>query len=152
MIGKLQMQANLFSQLCQDLKNWVCELQKKNLSLNKQLKNKAQQHQDQLKNLYIDLINILDLIELAELNVTEDSPTQTLFLKKVKKRLLNVLATHNVISFRYNKHDKIRDDVKVVETRCIPDIQDGVVLECSRNGYKQDDAVLRYCEVITNKH
>lgn len=137
------------------LKESVLTLQKNYLSLESKAEEQSKKHQSQIESLMEQLIGVLDLIGLAENNLAENNvengENTLVFFKKIKKRLIKILASQNVVGYSYQENQKIGDNVKVVGTRYVPELEDGVVLECFREGYLLNDQVLRYCEVITNK-
>ena len=77
----------------------ICELQKSHVSLQEQLKNSQNNFERNLDDSALRIIDILDMIDMAKLNMDLDGETNLnaqLIIKKIEKRIADLLRRWQV--------------------------------------------------------
>jgi len=106
----------------------------------------------------LNLLEIMDALDFIEKNLeskkdTLDKTTKMLGrnIVSIHKKLGRHFSAASIVPIEFPDNKATMEYCKVVETRESPDLENEVILEIIRKGYKnkEDDSVLRKAEVIT---
>ncbi|OGT41595.1 MAG: nucleotide exchange factor GrpE [Gammaproteobacteria bacterium RIFCSPHIGHO2_12_FULL_40_19] len=86
-------------------------------------------------------------------SIQSNSPLdQNVVIKKIEKRLRNILTSHDVSEITFPNNQVEVGKARVVETReLLSDTTPGTILDICRKGYQRNDKVLRPADVVTAK-
>lgn len=121
---------------------------RKEMQLNADIEKAEQKSASELKKLFLDLVAIVDLLDLG---LAQNEGNSSVYLRKVKKRVLRMLESHQIRPFSAAVGDPISPGMLVKGTENNMAQPLNTVLECVRTGYYHKDLILRYVEVIGNK-
>ncbi|OHE75716.1 MAG: nucleotide exchange factor GrpE [Verrucomicrobia bacterium RIFCSPHIGHO2_12_FULL_41_10] len=138
----------------QEIETRIAELQKTHIMLKEQLNTIQSTAERSLDDGVLRIIDILDMISSVKTNINindEANSTISIIVKKIEKRLLDVL-----------RHWKVEEIVlegrvqpgktRVLETRPVSkDIAPGTVLQICRKGYQRANKTIRPTDVISAK-
>lgn len=91
----------------------------------------------------IGLIEVLDLVELLQVDGGHED------LKRIARKITQTLRSKKIERIQVQKVTP--GLVKVIDTRSMPDVEDGEILEVLRPGYQIAEKVLRPMDVISNR-
>ena len=142
------------TELVQTIRSQVIELQQRLLTVSHERQALDDTRQRAYDKLLLEVIEILDLTELAQRECQTssgaESATAAIFFKKIGKRLRQLLAARQVREIEVaGRNVTAGIDVTVLDTRDEPDKQPGDILEICCKGYASPAKTLRPPEVIT---
>lgn len=134
----------------------VTAVQKDYIGLQEQLQ-QAENNLDALRNdSTLRLIDVLDLIGTMDSNkhLNQEKESQSiasLIIKKIEKRLLEILKQWDVQEISLNEGRIESGKVRVLQARLIEDstAAEGDILEVCRKGYQRGNKIIRPADVIT---
>ena len=146
------MQLNKFN-VIEQIKTRICELQNAYVSLQEQSKKSQNNFDRNLEDSALRIIDILDMIEMAKLNMdlegTINSNAQRI-INKIEKRLFGILQSWQVQEIVFEEGKIEVGKSRVVETQKVSgEIPTGTIIEICRKGYQRRDKIIRPTDVIT---
>lgn len=131
----------------------VGEIQKSYVCSQEQLKHSAGAFDRSIDEVVLRIIDILDMIDTAKLTTnasSEDNSTAQLVIKKIEKRLTEIIRRWQVQEITFNTGKVEPGKVRVLETRkTSSEIPAATIIEICRKGYQRGDKVIRPADVIT---
>lgn len=132
----------------------ICELQKAHISLQEQFKAYQNNNERNLNDSALKIIDILDMIETTKSNTDlldgEASSNVRLIIKKIEKRLTDILRYWQVQEIIFKDGQIEVGKTRVLETRKVPGkTPTSVIIEVCRKGYQRGDKIIRPADVIT---
>ncbi|MBI2603559.1 MAG: nucleotide exchange factor GrpE [Deltaproteobacteria bacterium] len=102
------------------------------------------------------LLGVIDLIDLVD-SISSMPPNQgqedlKAALAKIKRRILKVLGQCQVSEITFGNQQPVSSEARIVATKPCAEMADGDMIEVIRKGYRWNDLVLRYAEVIVAKN
>jgi molecular chaperone GrpE (heat shock protein) len=128
------------------------------LDLKNKLEQKEQDHYKTKKNLFLEIINIIDIYENKEEILKEkyiDSNEELKLINNfafLKKNLLNLLSNYGVTQIYFPENKMIIGYSKVISTEPNPTKENGTIIEIIRNGYTIGKDLIREAEIIVVKN
>jgi molecular chaperone GrpE (heat shock protein) len=139
--------------LIEQIETRICELQKSYVSLQEQLKNSQNNFEHSLDDSALRIIDILDMINMAKLNMDLDCEANSnaqLIIKKIEKRITDVLRRLQVQEIIFTDGRIAAGKARVLETRKVSgETPTGTIIEVCRKGYQRGDKIIRPADVIT---
>lgn len=142
------------SKIIEEIEGRICELQKSHVSLQEKLKLSHNDFERRINTLALKIIDILDLIETVRLNMNfESQPNTQLFIKKIEKRLVNVLKHNQVQEITLKDGELEAGKTRVIEKRkaIVGASSHKGIVEVCRKGYQRGNVILRPVDVITEE-
>ena len=148
------MPTNDAQRMVKKIETRLTEIQKSQVSLQEKLKNGENEFERRIDDAILRMIDILDMIELSSKNrdVSGDmNPNAPLVIKKIEKRLLELIRCWQVQEIRFEDGKIEPGKVRVLETRKISssEISTGSIIEVCRKGYQRGNKIIRPADVIT---
>jgi molecular chaperone GrpE len=139
--------------LIEQIETRICELQKSYVSLQEQLKNSQNNFEHSLDDSALRLVDILDMISMAKLNMDFDGESNSnaqLMIKKIEKRITDVLRRLQVQEIMFTDGRIVAGKARVLETREVSEeTPTGTIIEVCRKGYQRGNKIIRPADVIT---
>lgn len=140
-------------QLIEQVEIRIGELQKAHVSLQEQFKICQNNAERNINDSALKIINILDMIEMTEANLSLDGEANQnmwLIIKKIEKRLADILRHWEVQKIIFKDGQIEVGKARVLETReASKETPAGVIIEVCRNGYQRLSKTIRPADVIT---
>ena len=131
----------------------ISALQKAHVALQEQLKHLQQHVERSTDDSALRVIDILDMIGLAKLNMNlnnEANANSQLIIKKVERRLTDLLKHWQIQEVLFPDNRIETGKARVLETRKVSEaIPAGTIIEVCRKGYQRNNKVIRPADVIT---
>lgn len=131
----------------------ICELQKAHIALQEQLKKNQTNFERTIEDSALRVIDILDMIETAKLNMILDGEINSnaqIIINKIEKRLLGVLQCWQVQEITLKNGQIEAGKIRVLETqKASVETPKGSIVVVCRKGYQRVDKIIRPADVIT---
>lgn len=109
-----------------------------------------------LKEIFLEQIEWIDHLDLIIEDIKHSSFEEGTIVTKsilhLKKRMERFFKQHSIAKMSPATIDSEPEGIKVIETRSDISLNDGVILEILRPGYKWNSVILRKSEVISVKN
>lgn len=137
----------------------ISDILRNNKALSNQIEENKHKEEQQLDEIFLDVISILDafsreekVIEDHEWNKSEDSQKAIKRLLNAKKKLNTMLEKHDVKKITFEDGMSNDDLCSVTETEPNSEKPNGFILSVEKDGYIRNGHALRRAEVVIVKN
>lgn len=140
-----------------ELENFlILNLQSSN-NLRNEIEKKDNEKHDLLKDISLNIIDIIDSFERIENNLTEKSFNEDVNktmnrYKTIQKKLLNLLQRYGITKIEFPENKLIVGFCEVVETEANISKKNDEIISIVRNGYIRGNELLRAAQIIIVKN
>jgi len=141
------------------IENKVTELLKENICLKSDIKDINSQFDDERKNIFLDILQIVDTFERAELSIRDrqlntDANTKKAIerLLTAKKKTLSVLEKHGITKIFFENNIANDDYCITIDVEPDNNHTNNYILSIEKEGYLIKQKLLREAEVIVVKN
>lgn len=134
----------------------------KNLKSSVDIKNQSEQRElalrDQMKEIFLGVIDVLDSFERIEGSIKERSPVDeniiktTARFKTVEKKLFNLLKSYGITRLEFPDNRLIVGFCEVIDTEANSNRKNDEIVTVVRNGYIKGSELIRAAQIIIVKN
>jgi molecular chaperone GrpE (heat shock protein) len=134
----------------------------KNLKTSVDLKNQGEQRElvllDQMKQVFLGVIDVLDSFERIEGSVKERTPDDEVAMKTiarfkaVEKKLINLLRNYGITRLEFPDNRLIVGFCEVIDTEADSKRKNDEIVTVVRNGYIRGSELIRAAQIIVVKN
>jgi molecular chaperone GrpE (heat shock protein) len=137
----------------------ITELFKENIQLKNEIENMETKFGDERKEIFLNILQILDTFERAELtirernfNTSDDSKKSIERLLTAKKKTLSVLEKYGITKIVFENNISVDEYCKIVDVEPDNNHPNNYILSVEKDGYLLNQNLLREAEVIVVKN
>ena len=141
------------------IENKITEILKENILLKNEIENINTKFSDDRKKVFLDILQIVDTFERAELSIKErnmdasdDSKKSIERLLTAKKKTLSVLEKYGISKIIFKNNFSIDKYCKIVDVEPDNNHPNNFILSIEKEGYLINQELLREAEVIVVKN
>ena len=145
--------------MLEEIEQRISEMLRNNKALSNKIEENQQKKEQQLDEIFLDVISILDAfsreeknIENHEWNKSEDSQKAIKRLLTAKKKLTTILEKYDVRKITFEDGMSNDDLCSVIETEPDSEKPNGFILSIEKEGYNRNEHTLRRAEVVIVKN